>query len=243
MSTIYGNQLNSELWWSDFEKMLAEIDYNHLVKSYNGEAIGALKVENLLKYTLPSLFKRWINDINVIVKKYDSLKIDQEAHFFTFNYTLLLEQTYHVKEEYVWHIHNSIKDKNDSIIVGHDSNQSTLFKLLQSYNKHHLGTHIRPDIQELINQGIAKGAKKVKDRIELNKDKFYNYNKIKHFIVMGFSFNDIDMPYIKRSIEVNQDIANADWELYWHSNGKDEAMKRKLIGLGVNANNISCTNW
>lgn len=242
MSTIYGNKLNDELWWSDFENMLGETDYEHLIKSYNGEALGASKVENLLKNMLPPLFENWIRSLNSNIKESNSLRINPEAQFFTFNYSLLLEQTYRVKDENIWHIHNSIKD-NDNIIVGHDSDEGTLLKLLQSYNRSHPEVHIRPDIHDLINQGIAKGAKKVKDRIELNKDKFHNYNHIKHFIVMGFSFNDIDLPYIKRIIEVNQDIANADWELYWHSKGKDEAMKCKLIGLGVNANNISCTNW
>lgn len=242
MSTIYGNQLNSELWWSDFENMLAEIDYEHLVKSHNGEALGAPKVENLLKNMLPPLFEEWIRSLNTNVKESNLLEINPEAQFFTFNYTLLLEQTYHVKEENVWHIHNSIKD-NDSIIVGHDADQSSLFKLLQSYNNHHLRTHIRPNIQDLINQEIAKGAKKVKDRIELNKDKFYNYNTIKHFIVMGFSFNDIDMPYIKKIIEVNHNIADTDWDPYWHSDGENVDMKNKLIEFGLNEEKISLKKW
>ena len=242
MSTIYGNKLNSELWWSDFERMLGEVDYEHLIKSYNGEALSAIKVENLLKNMLPSLFEMWIKSLNTNIKKNDLLRINPESQFFTFNYTLLLEQTYHVKNENVWHIHNSIKD-NDNIIVGHDSDGGTLLKHLQSYNMSHPKAHIRPDVQGLINQGVAKGAKKVKDRIGLHKKRFYSYNKIKHFITMGFSFNDIDMPYIKKIIEVNQDLANADWVLYWHSDGEDEVMKHKLIGLGVNENKISCTSW
>lgn len=240
MSTVYGNKLNSDLWWCDFEKMLGEIDYDHLIKSYNGEALGASKVENLLKNMLPPLFGKWIRCLNSNINKSDLLRIDSEAQFFTFNYTLLLEQTYGVKKENVWHIHNSIKD---NIIVGHDADEGTLLKQLQSYNTSHPKAHIRPDIQDLINQGIAKGAKKVRERIEMNKDKFYSYNNIKHFIVMGFSFNDIDLPYIQKIIEVNQDIANADWKLYWYSNGEDEAMKHKLIELGVNENKISCINW
>ena len=64
MSTIYGNKLNSELWWSDFERMLGEVDYEHLIKSYNGEALSAIKVENLLKNMLPSLFEMWIKSLN-----------------------------------------------------------------------------------------------------------------------------------------------------------------------------------
>ena len=242
MSTIYGNKLNDELWWSDFERTLGEVDYDHLKKSDNGEALSAIKVENLLKNMLPPLFENWIRSLNTNIKKSDLLRINPESQFFTFNYTLLLEQTYHVKNENIWHIHNSIKD-NDNIIVGHDSDGGTLLKHLQSYNMSHPEAHIRPDIQDLISQGVAKGAKKVKDRIELHKDRFYSYNKIKHFIAMGFSFNDIDMPYIKKIIEVNQDLANTDWVLYWHSDGEDEVMKNKLIGLGVKAKNISCTNW
>lgn len=242
MSTIYGDKLNDKLWWRDFERMLGEIDYEHLIRSYNGKALSAVRVENLLKNMLPPLFGKWVSGLNTNIEKDNSLRINPEAHFFTFNYTLLLEQTYHVKEYNIWHIHNSIKD-NNNIIVGHDADGGALLQQHLLYNESHLANHIRPDIQDLIDQGIVKGAKKVKDRIELNKNKFNKYSRVKHFIMMGFSFNDIDEPYIKKIIEVNRNITDTDWKLYWYSDGEDMDMKNKLIKFGVNEENISCKNW
>lgn len=42
--------------------------------------------------------------------------------------------------------------------------------------------------------------KKDHDRIYLNEEKINQYSYVKHIVVMGFSFNDIDLPYIYKKI-------------------------------------------
>jgi hypothetical protein len=56
---------------------------------------------------------------------------------------------------------------------------------------------------------------------------------------MGFSLNDIDIPYIKMIIEVNKNILGADWTLYWYSDGEDEYMINKLLELGIDRGKIN----
>lgn len=242
LSTLYGTKVNEELWWTDFEEMLGEIDYDHLTKSYNGEALSASKVRNLLKGMLPSFFGEWIKGVKINVEEDKTLMIDMDALYFTFNYTLLLEHVYHVKDDNVWHIHNSVRDV-DNIIVGHDSNYQKIFSKQIEYSNANPQVKIRTDIYDWIGKEIVNGAKKVKDRIKLNEYHFSKYSGIKHIIAMGFSFNNIDMPYIVKIWNVISRKDEMDWNLYWHSAKEIDMMKEKIIKLGVNEGNINMVYW
>ena len=234
---------NDNLWWKDFENMLGKVDYENLSQSRNRDALGFIKVRNLMKGKLPPLFGKWIKDVDsrIDASKIELMnEIDAGSLFFTFNYTLLLEKAYHVKEENVWHIHGSIKHPDD-IIVGHDADAGQLVKYSQEYNRDQL--RISPSYADNINQEALNGAKKVRDRICLQEDKFDHYFNIRHYVAMGFSFNDIDMPYIEKMWSVNRQKEAADWTLYWHSPGEDNLMKKKLIELGVNEKSITTLKW
>lgn len=241
---IYGDTpQNDNLWWKDFENMLGKVDYESLSKSRNGDALGFMKVRNLLKGKLPPLFGKWIKDVNsqIDASKIELMdEVDVNSLFFTFNYTLLLEKAYQVKEENVWHIHGSVKHPDD-IIVGHDADAGQLVKYTQEYNRDQ--PRISPSYADNINQEALNGAKKVKDRIYLQEDKFYQYSNIRHYVAMGFSFNDIDMPYIEKMWSINGQKEDADWTLYWYSSGEDNLMKKKLIELGVNEKSITTLKW
>ena len=169
------------------------------------------------------------------------LNIDADALFFSFNYTLVLERTYHVDEKKVWHIHNSI-DNPDNIIIGHDSDERELFSTYLSNKANYI---VSPDFVDRVNRKIAQGSKNVKMIIENHKDRFFDvYSQIKHIVVMGFSFNEIDMPYIKAIIEANKNAADIDWTIYFHSKGEDKVFIRKLLQIGIDCSKINATiNW
>lgn len=243
---IYGDApQNDKLWWMHFENMLGRVDYVSLKKLRNGEAMGASKVRSLMNGTLPPFFGEWIKGVDCCIDLSNIQlmdEIDANALFFTFNYTMLLEKAYNVNEDNVWHIHNSVKDygKGENPIVGHDADAGQLVKYTQEYNKDQ--QRVTSSYADQINQEALNGAKKVSDRIWREEDRFNQYSDIKHFIAMGFSFNDIDLPYIKKIIDVNRNIADADWTLYIHS-PKDYDAIDKLYALEINKNNIKTENW
>ena len=241
---IYGEApQNNDLWWKDFENMLGMVDYESLSKSRNGEALGFMKVRNLMKGKLPPLFGNWIKTVDRqidLTKMILLNEIDANALFFTFNYTLLLEKAYHVKDDNVWHIHGTTKYPDD-IVVGHDADASQLVKYIQEYNKDQ--QRISPSYADNINQEALNGAKKVRGRIGKQDEIFNQYCNIKHFIAMGFSFSNIDHPYIEKIWSVNKRKEDADWTLYWHSDGENVWMTKKIIELGVNVNNINTMHW
>lgn len=241
LSEIYGDTINRDMWWSDFENKLGNINYTSLALSYNGLAMGEQKVQNLFKGMLPPLFGKWIKQIRKSPQKDTSLNIDTESLFFTFNYTLVLEEVYHIDENNVWHIHNSVKNP-DNIIIGHDSDERVLFSTYLSNKSNYI---VSPDFVDRVNRKIAQGSKNVKMIIENHKDRFFDvYSQIKHIVVMGFSFNEIDMPYIKAIIEANKNAADIDWTIYFHSKGEDKVFIRKLLQIGIDCSKINATiNW
>lgn len=248
LTTVYGNAPNHDMWWWNFEEMLGRIDYNYLMNSYNGMALSPTMVNNLLKGMLPPLFSKWIRTKYIEIINLKPLLedvIDPKALFFSFNYTPLLETVYNIDKANIWHIHNSIEDEKKEkgqIIVGHDSDERKLFLEFLEYEKEN--QVIRKDIASNIRTMTANGAKGVANRINRHKKDFYQrYSHIKHYVAMGFSFNDIDMPYIEQIVRVNGNISSADWKVYWHSDGEDELMKKKLMIVGVNENAINTIKW
>ena len=236
---IYGDDVTKDMWWSDFEAKLADINYNHLLNSDNGVAMGGMKVQNFLTRQLPPLFGKWINSIKLNILPENEVDIDKDALFFTFNYSLVLEKIYKVNKDNIWHIHNSIEEV-DKIIVGHDSDSNTL---ISNYNSNRGNQQYNSWIVDNIIPLAAKGAKGVNKRIEENMENFNKYSNIKHIISMGFSFNEIDMPYIKAIISSNTNKKNIDWTIYYHQEGEDDIIIEKLKNIGIKEIQINKQVW
>lgn len=242
LNAIYGDDINNSEWWWQFEENLAKVDYESLQNSLNGNgnAIGFMEVRNLLN-NLPTFFESWLNEININIAPDESLAIDPNSLFFTFNYTLLLEKVYKVNPYNVWHIHNSLLDKNEKLIVGHDSDDRELFKLFLEEKENQ--PTVTSGFADRVRQELAAGAKKVKDRVYTNNKMFENYSDIRHYIAMGFSFNDIDMPYIEKIATVNKGFSVAQWTLYCHSENDEAVIKRQLDKINISGDNITIVNW
>ena len=236
---IYGDDVTKDMWWSDFEAKLADINYNHLLNSDNGVAMGGMKVQNFLTGQLPPLFGKWINSIKLNILPENEVDIDKDALFFTFNYSLVLEKKYKVNKDNIWHIHNSIEEV-DKIIVGHDSDSNTL---ISNYNSNRGNQQYNSWIVDNIIPFAAEGAKDVDKRIADNKETFHKYSNIKHIISMGFSFNEIDMPYIKAIISSNYNKNDIDWTIYYHQEGEDDIIIEKLKNIGIKEIQINKQVW
>ena len=236
---IYGDDVTKDMWWSDFEAKLADINYNHLLNSDNGVAMGGMKVQNFLTGQLPPLFGKWIKSITLKNAPEKQLDIDKDALFFTFNYSLVLEKIYKVNKDNIWHIHNSIEEV-DKIIVGHDSDLNTL---ISNYNLNRGNKQYNSWIVDNIIPFAAEGAKDVEKRIADNMENFNKYSNIKHIISMGFSFNKIDMPYVKPIISSNTNKKNIDLTIYYHQKGEDDIIIEKLKKIGIKEIQINKQVW
>ena len=144
-----------------------------------------------------------------------------------------------VNKDNIWHIHNSIEEV-DKIIVGHDSDLNTLFS---NYNLNRGNKQYNSWIVDNIIPFAAEGAKDVEKRIADHMEHFNKYSNIKHIISMGFSFNEIDMPYIKAIISSNYNKNDIDWTIYYHQEGEDDIIIEKLKNIGIKEIQINKQVW
>ena len=135
------------------------------------------------------------------------------AKYLTFNYTETLEKHYHIVEKNVLHIHGSRLEKESTFIIGHGNYRDSS----EPYGNDELLFPYQNANSEVIkimnnwtkNQGII---------IEHHKPFFMSLAKCKDVRIMGLSYNDIDLPYIK---EVADSVSlDCKWWLYYY-NPKD----------------------
>ena len=244
LEKFYGDRLKKDLWWSNFEKMLGEVDYQHLANSRNGGALGHKVLEDFFSYNLRFWFGDWIKGINQReIRNISSAKRNDvivDALFFTFNYTTLLEDVYQIDIDNIWHIHGSVlnlKDDERSLVVGHDSDLGQLMRLEETQEAQKV---LSSQYINDVNAEVGKGAKNVKMRVEKYANEFIErYSDIKHYIIMGFSLNEIDKPYMEEIIKVNRNIDAADWTFYYYKEEEKRAFMESLLKLGIKQENIN----
>lgn len=75
---LYGNRIEMDLWWSDIEVMLGQVNYTHILESNNGMVLGPSKVRNLLEHNLQIFFGKWLSSIS---RRH---KTSRQPHIFLF---------------------------------------------------------------------------------------------------------------------------------------------------------------
>ena len=200
--------------WSNFEENLGSLDFEEdfsflsHVYDKNGdinlfhESANNEDLANDLYVIVPTIkdfFREWITLVNDKVTKYKPLNSfielldsnDGEDIFLTFNYTNTLEKLYNVNN--ICHIHGNVaKDKD--IIIGHGKddlffeNEDRLSRYMGcEYGLQKLQVALKKDTNSVINK-----HKKFFDKISSNITKIYSF---------GFSYGNIDLPYIEKIIK------------------------------------------
>ena len=251
MEQYYDVYEGSDLW-SDFERELEEnICYDSLVEIIIKNAPNftsddfrstdwhdaAFEIEHkcdVLLDKIQSSFEEWIEslELNSVMEKYE---IDRTAHFFTFNYTEVLELVYKIPSENIMHIHNKVGKR---LIFGHgkDIKKFDVKKALYGYDNTHL--IIDDEKDEFMDFGHEKYAEiaicKFYDNMCKHTDKiinthlnyFHSLSDIDEIIVFGHSYNEIDYPYFKK---ISESISNkASWILHYFSD-KDKVNAERLM--------------
>ena len=238
LQLFYGDFLNREgiNWWYQFEKNLGILDYEHVSASDNA-FLAPNHLFTFLTNHIRISFAEWLNQVHIAdVCKFN---LDEEARYFTFNYTDVLEQLYHIPSSNICHIHGRLNNPIDSnnLIVGHNYLEKELFKNYVSRYPQSVGVS-----WDLVNQLLAKaaeGGKGVERIIDRNKEYFYSLSSVEIIICIGFSFNDFDMPYIKKIFESNRNRMGLLWHVYYYEREDDLRIRECLSSIGVDSYNIS----
>lgn len=250
MEKYYYVNSDSELW-SDFESRLEEdINYESLSEIvtenipnfasddfrdrdwYDAQIYIEQECDELLE-NIRSGFEEWIESLNTsdVCKKY---KLDMSARYITFNYTDVLELVYKIPISNILHIHNKV---GEELIFGHGkkSENFNVKEALYGNENAFLSEDEYGNIEssEVGHEQFAESAvcvfydkmrKHTEDIIQNNSSFFKNLSEIDEIVVLGHSYNEIDLPYFKRIAEsVNE---KTKWILYYYSEeDKDNADK------------------
>lgn len=208
VETSLGN-LDFEQYFDEMSYLYDEEDedFNYFHQAYDYEDVSNNFFEVTLK--IKQLFSNWINSIKItsVAPKdtFKSLINNSEDYFINFNYTSLLEELY--EAENVFHLHGQ---QNSRIIIGHGVNK-------ESFENTYIGT-------EFALAKIHSSLRKDTSKIIENWKEMFNYLRLTQNIFShGFSFSEVDLPYIKKICEV------VDTQyVTWHLNDYDTETTRSI---------------
>ena len=210
------------------------------------------------------LFEEVYNDIKMIFKEWvlngikptnlnRLISLDKKESFFlTFNYTDTLEKSYHVPSSQILHVHGSIYD--DKFIIGHGKSIEEITKEneyndcpsvnkgpieydedLYEYEDEGLELHEKLALDAAIS-GIASQRKPVLDIIKENNDRFNSFNEVTDIHIYGFSFSDIDLPYLDKIVGI-VDISNVSWEVSDYEGKSEDAIVKFMTKHSISKSN------
>jgi len=198
--------------WNEFENALGKFEldlFTEIQKTYeNDEDEDISEIEKPLYYLilmniLPKVtefFKEWIKEIDVnkgVVDENFKNKADKEKDMFlNFNFTNTLESLYGI--ENVCHIHGS---RTENIIIGHGRED----------------TEFSTEAPDTWTRGFKKNTLIC---ISNNKVFFSSLKDITEIYSIGFSFSDVDLPYIK---EICQNIHTEKIDWYFTKYDEDKS--------------------
>ena len=212
-------------WWNDFENQLGKLDIpeyisRHLtpeetlediykkkesekkgdgIPSFHHDCPCAHRLEGVLDI-LQYCFEKWVQYVQqcCIEPKYTHI-IKKQSFFINFNYTDTIELFYNIPEERVFHIHGRASNR-EHLVFGHDV----------------------PVLWGEIKNDDEEEVAKILNRYEKNPYYYINHfnllekiSNVKHIHILGFSFSDIDIPYIQ--CIADHTSSNCDWEVSWFS--------------------------
>ena len=205
---------------------------------------------------LRNAFHDWIRSVKA-PRSYESKKlmIDTEARFFTFNYTDFLETKYGIPRENIKYIHGHKYAKRGTLVVGHAEDSEELYKSWYNrkgfskprYNKKGRKYYKRDDAWKAYNSeqpeysGIAEAAesyydesrKPVQEIIDKNLSYFRDLYDVRIIFVWGFSFNKVDIPYLKKIIYSNDCPEDIKLYVSYYSDEERSKFANILSEIGI----------
>ncbi len=227
----YWNKLEEALGTIDFELILEDSVYRSENSKCSFEEDDYL---DSISYEWPKVAKLlniWLREwiLNIDENKISSerfseafyyLSKDRRNLFLNFNYTLTLEEVYKVSDDRVLHIHGKKHDRK--YIFGCKKNQSNEMLLESpSASDNIIATeNIFPKVIQI---------NKIKKFLESASD-------IKTIKIIGFSFGEVDHPYIQQICKL---YPNAKWILNRHNNQEVQYKNTLNKIFKVPVNNIA----
>lgn len=228
--------------WSDLETQLGLINTNsyhkdnfkeiclstkkdhyiHEFQNHSSEQAFDILIDNLIVS-----LKSWVNTFSY-KNLLPDVSIDKTAFFINFNYTDTLELCYNILPANILHIHGrAATDK--TLVLGSGRSSGDIF------NDDFYGEIPDSEDHENLIRGVGRIKKPVDKIIHNYKSVFCNHPELEKISIIGFSFSEIDIPYLFEICQKNS--RNVNWEIYYHNN--EDFIKLKKF---TKANKIDNSN-
>lgn len=168
---------------SDFSWERESASYNYHLSAMEEE----LDMEKI-----NAVFSEWASQIDISGVVPDSVIRDStDTLYMTFNYTLTLETVFGVDPDRILHIHGKIGDPR--LVIGHAPVKESRLPPQQYYEQ--------DELEELRLRFTSWTEKPVQAIIGEHEHWFEALSSVEDVTVSGFSFSNVDLPYIQRVIE------------------------------------------
>lgn len=175
--------------WAFEEPQFDDDDDNSIFHSVYGNEdisnsiVGAYEM-------LMELFADWVhNKLGGIdyhgVKKLRKRPSFKHSLFLNFNYTRTLEQVYGIKSSDICHIHGDVYARTEDIYFGHGNDEE-----FEDFGEYIGITEAFSNLKRSLRKNTTKALKN-------SEDFFKRLSKVNKIYSYGFSFSDVDMPYIE----------------------------------------------
>lgn len=189
-----------DIKWGKFEDYLGQLNISKILRKWGSDDFEVNYLREVID-DISGFFFEWINTINLdsVQKKKPYLSIiDKKSDIaISFNYTETLETIYGVKASNICYIHGQretnpeLRRQKSMLAIGKNSS-----KLVVGFGSKHIKN------KKLINKKILLMGL-YKDTEDIIRKHKYFFDRvasleIKEIYSLGFSFSDVDMPYIKK---------------------------------------------
>lgn len=224
-------------------------EYNDIINDYQAAPDEALYSFDRLYNDVRQTFEAWVRQLNEPDKS-RSLPIRlNESAFISFNYTDTLETLYKIDPANIIYIHGNV-NRREPLVLGHGKTEEELrhiWALQRQANSHNQLERIEDfidDIEEETGDNIISRLAQMRKPTEILVSKLYDIAKkmteVENIHIYGFSFSDIDMPYVKTLIgSMNLNVVK--WEVSYHCLREMNQFRSIIRSLGVPAENVKMT--
>lgn len=207
---------NSIKDWSDFEEIIMKLNYLPLLSSGFDEDEDALAALRETVDDLPGFFSEWITKVPITGKEplrqlQETINPDTDIAL-TFNYTETLEKLYNFKRDNVCHIHGKRKETIDG---NYDQQYLWSFgednKILVVGGKE--PENLRNDPFLILRNCLIKDTEQQIVEYEGFFDRI-SAGGISQIYSYGYSFSEVDQPYMKRVCDALGDTKGKTWTVF-----------------------------
>lgn len=232
LSRYYGERF--ENLWSSFEENMPSISQDAILdwasttnpnwsQNWEGYYRFIAEIRNEVDYvdTIKTDFTEWIQSIDLAnAHRLYRLSLE-DSLFMTFNYTLTLENIYHVNPHQVLHIHGRVGEDFPQLILGHNMQDAEIDNIFSSEDE--IKQEACSEVANLV-KGWRKDTQTI---IAENEDFFSNLADVTDVYVLGHSMADVDLPYFEHVRDiVNEDTA---WHISYYD-AEDRQGKEQVAG-------------